>query len=486
MLFKLIFALLFLKLSSAQQYCVYKQDELYLNCSNFDSFSQLNFNSFNKTNKIKKFSLRPSKPVLFEDEYLNLAPLSNSFEDDYTVLLENFNKLDIKSNPFSFNQIQKQPYELIFNDITVSFEVNGQPLSSNCDLDLFERTSLTMFDSFQVVRFNKNIKYEDELCPVLFRQNKLKKLTLNELGVGNEFKFIDFKSPLRNRTLDPGVEELELFNADLDFLDFDILSPVVFKKLKQLRYSNLNDKSSDKLLIVEDLFKSFRELKQFELELYDMGLFVNKSNPNWMYNLNPAVAINLNIPAQLNDPANKNKQFKLVLKDMSEAYEFPDEDFCFFDRFPHSKLVFPIVHTKPGLKCSCTLLWILKYWSYYVDTNEISTDSVKSCIEDNFEGQIDACDFSELKMPCKKEITTAEPEPIPTTTQVSTTTIGIVEATTAKTSVVDTMTLVFIGVGGFSILSAGILFVCYMVRKRVNRKAYETERILRMASMSKI
>ena len=486
MLIKLILALLFLKLSSAQQYCSYKQDELYLNCSNFDSLSQLNFNSFNQTNKIKKFSLRPSRPVIFEDEYLNLAPLSNSFQDDYTVLLENFDKLDIKSNPFSYNQIQKQPYELIFNEITVSFEVNGLPLSSNCDLDLFERTALTMFDSFQVVRFGKNIKYEAELCPVLFRQNKLKQLALNELGAGNEFRFIDFKSPQRNRTLDPGVEELELLNADLDFLDFDVLSPVVFKKLKQLRYSSANDESSGRLFIVDDLFKSFRELKHFELELHDMSLFVNKSNPNWMYNLNPAVAINLNISAQLNDPANKNKQFKLVLRDMSEAYEFPDEDFCFFERFPHSKLVFPIVHTKPGLKCSCTLLWILKYWSYYVDMSEISTDSVKRCIGDDFESQIGACDFSELKLPCKKEITTAEPEPIPITTPVSTTTIGKVEATTAKTSQVDTMTLVFIGIGGFGILSAGILFVCYMVRKRVNRKAYETERILRMANMSKI
>jgi hypothetical protein len=79
---------------------------------------------------------------------------------------------------------------------------------------------------------------------------------------------------------------------------------------------------------------------------------------------------------------------------------YPEEDFCLFKNFPHSKLVVPKINTKPDLQCTCTLLWLIQYKSLYQEgaLNYLDTPSVSKCLDDpNFEALVNNCNF-ELKI----------------------------------------------------------------------------------------
>jgi len=41
-------------------------------------------------------------------------------------------------------------------------------------------------------------------------------------------------------------------------------------------------------------------------------------------------------------------------------YDYPDQDFCYFYKFPHKKLVFPVLKPMYKSKCTCTELYLLQ------------------------------------------------------------------------------------------------------------------------------
>ncbi len=48
-------------------------------------------------------------------------------------------------------------------------------------------------------------------------------------------------------------------------------------------------------------------------------------------------------------------------------YEYPNEDFCYFSKFPHSRLVLPILKPTFKSECSCTELFLIQYsFNYYI------------------------------------------------------------------------------------------------------------------------
>ena len=105
---------------------------------------------------------------------------------------------------------------------------------------------------------------------------------------------------------------------------------------------------------------------------------------------------------------------------LGNNYDYPEQDFCLFQHFPHKKLVYPLVD--PGLKinCSCTILWLVKYTSLYFpyinSTNEYQSYigpaddsydyvyvSLAYCLfMPNIEQMYQKCEFDKLKMKCNK------------------------------------------------------------------------------------
>ena len=83
------------------------------------------------------------------------------------------------------------------------------------------------------------------------------------------------------------------------------------------------------------------------------------------------------------------------------GYIFPDDDFCLFARFPHQKII--ILHVIGEIKkCSCTALWIYKYFAFYAHHKldrflGYSTEMVKVCNVNNysaFEAAYNACNMT--------------------------------------------------------------------------------------------
>jgi hypothetical protein len=51
---------------------------------------------------------------------------------------------------------------------------------------------------------------------------------------------------------------------------------------------------------------------------------------------------------------------------LEKVYEFPDEDFCLFQYFPHKHMVYPTIISGYKLECTCTIIWLIQYSDYYL------------------------------------------------------------------------------------------------------------------------
>jgi hypothetical protein len=85
------------------------------------------------------------------------------------------------------------------------------------------------------------------------------------------------------------------------------------------------------------------------------------------------------------------KQIYIELNDEKSGYDYPDEDFCLFKYFPHSKLVFPIVKSNIELNCTCTIAWLIQYWRF--SFKDIKTSCLSNCFSSNFSLLVEQCNF---------------------------------------------------------------------------------------------
>ena len=105
---------------------------------------------------------------------------------------------------------------------------------------------------------------------------------------------------------------------------------------------------------------------------------------------------------ELTDPNNKVKHLKLLIKDQSESYSFPAEDFCLYADFPHSKLIFPSIESAANLECTCTLIWLTQYYPYYTNISQLITSSVSKCnYTHSFDQLVKNCMFEQEIFKCK-------------------------------------------------------------------------------------
>ena len=84
----------------------------------------------------------------------------------------------------------------------------------------------------------------------------------------------------------------------------------------------------------------------------------------------------LNIDMDNDDEFRRNQHwiitFNLIdeASSLQSAYTFPDSDFCIFKDFPYSQLIAPlIIVAHRNMECSCTLIWLHKYWPRFRTRN---------------------------------------------------------------------------------------------------------------------
>jgi hypothetical protein len=125
-----------------------------------------------------------------------------------------------------------------------------------------------------------------------------------------------------------------------------------------------------------DLFKNFKYLKFFSVNFDNMKQLLENNN-KWMKNINWHAKVNLSDIKEVNKNMDKLLLFEIIQKNgnigsfsaFNQAYMYPDEDFCLFQHFPHQNLVYPVIISDDNLNCSCTIMWLIKFYDIYDENN---------------------------------------------------------------------------------------------------------------------
>jgi len=255
-------------------------------------------------------------------------------------------------------------------------------------------------------------KFSKNMCPLLFWNIKLTILSIHRISsTFIETNQIGFQQVTNNDLLldemNSKILHLQLFIYHSD-LNTKILNKYVFKQLKAI---DLNGQITK---IQDDLFKSFEKLNflRFRIQYVKNVLVYNNK---WLNNINYDIDIN----PEYNLVSYYQRFIVLVIYQtfpQSTFYTYPNEDFCYFQTFPHNKLIFPILRPSNKTSCSCTELYLIQYTNIInYSINMISTTyylaqfyqdflstnyKYEHCINKSFEETIKKCNFKQRKSLC--------------------------------------------------------------------------------------
>jgi hypothetical protein len=372
--------------------------------TNFNNLSQLSFNECSKfLIKISDWGLKPNKKIIL-DNTLHLKGLT-LFSNDETnsIHFNNFKGFDLLSNPFkeikfvnsSFTNIvwyiELSNFEFYINNVLIN-ETQCQNINkSNWNYFIMNSKLVLYINAF----------YSLKTCPYIFKNTIIRELSIYNVRSSyinsNVLNFQKIKNT--NHLLNSNVFLVE-FTLYRIRLDTNLLNEDIFKKTGSIQIDGILNGIQD------DLFKSFKELKLIRIRTQHVKHLFAKNN-KWLESLNfyskPIDDPNGNI-----EPFLKLSIFLIIYQSFSSVtfYDYPNEDFCLFSKFPHNKLVFP--QLKPNynssIGCTCTQLFLIQYslkisylFYFYFDQipknyemfqyfyDEINDRKFSNCVKDNGE-----------------------------------------------------------------------------------------------------
>ena len=412
--------------------CVFDAFLSTLNCENINNLTEIIIGP----DQVLTLQITPAQPIQFDDS-LDLNGLDDLFANNFNINLNNFNKFDFLSNPFNDLKTKKAD-SLTLTNLYFDFVFNNESLYKSCDLNIVNRAFKPLLASFQQVFLDFELNFSSVVCPLVFQNANIKKLSIAALNEANTLKFVELKPGANNRTnINSKIDSFEVKNSELISLDSSLINPSVFEYLTELKFAS----AVSELKIQENLFASLRNLRSFSLEMKDFSELMKAENLNWILSLNSGFRIDLSDVGALSSQAAKDKQLALGLTDLSMSYTFPEQDFCLFYNFPHDQLVFPIVKTRADLECSCTLLWLVQYWKYYKNSQEMNTTSVRKCLsEPNLDQLVKDCNFWDKLLACDPSLTSTTKTTTTTQSSTSTSTQSTTRTSTTASLPLETAT----------------------------------------------
>ena len=341
-----------------------------------------------------------------------------------TVLFRNIQGIDILSNPLQKNNFISDNINLEFKKVDLEFYANKKLIKRNtCNRSLFFEISDNMitvwsssfFTNTSFLKFN-SVKFPQETCPFTFQHSKigtLDTLCRSSFIKTNVLSFIHLPGSM-GKYIDSSILQF-ILNMYHVRLDSSLLDEYVFKELLVL---DLNGQISS---IQSDLFKSFEKLKMLRIKTQNAKGILTHNN-KWIQSLNSDVQVDLNNRLDMRN--NMNRLFFLIIfQTYSNVtyYDFPDEDFCFFNDFPHQKLIVPFLRPTFKSSCSCTELFLIKHSFnleseifFYTDqtlsdyyflnqyySSEINERTYSRCVNSSLKMAFFQCDFLNRLRKCK-------------------------------------------------------------------------------------
>ena len=210
--------------------------------------------------------------------------------------------------------------------------------------------------------FFPDVSYTNPICPYIFLNTNLVNLGLyqitNSLIFKNRLRFMNKSDEI---SLAGGLNSnfLEYLELNLVFeeLNGHLLSPHIFKSIKTLQITGspflLDENLFEFFVSIEFIFMSVDNLRN----LFQQGL-------KWTHHLNSDLNVNIDDVFQLRQNSNQIKiiQFNQIFNRAfaTNVYIYPDEDLCLFKTFPHKQLIIPSIYMYDEIKCSCTIIWLIR------------------------------------------------------------------------------------------------------------------------------
>ena len=332
---------------------------------NFERLDQVQFEC-DQLFDILLLNIIPTSPLIFNNS-LDLHCLSLQIKNDFLIKLWNFKGFELESNPFE--AINYQNSKKLSPDVLIIFSSNFEfyhkkvLLDSFCNLNSFsyDEQFTSLFKSNLEVLFEEGIIYSTNACPLVFFKASIKYLAFQKFSdtfLGkNVLKFQSMKD-LKKRKLHSNIYQCKMSFYRTD-LNEKLLNKDAFERLVIL------DLEGQITFIQDETFKNLKDLRVIRFRMQNIrNVFVRKNT--WLEYLNADLDIDPSDSRSVN--MHHEKIILLVFNQLFynlTFYDYPNEDFCYFKRFPHNKLVWPTL--KPNLKtqCSCTEVFLIQYAFYH-------------------------------------------------------------------------------------------------------------------------
>jgi len=421
-------SLIIIKLIEAE--CPFKEisnkNNSRLTITNFNNFSELSFNYCKEPIIIASWIIRPNKKLILDDS-LNFKGLtlfsSEKLED---IQLNNLKGFDLLSNPFSrisFSRDSSLENVLwSIDESNFNFYINNKLLNEQECLSNKNKNwnNLITNSKLSFLTLNSGTIYSLKTCPYIFKNTKIITLSLNEIRSSfvdsNLLSFLKLENYSNNNFLNS-----DIFHADFTLyrvhFDDSLLNEAIFKETKCLDLNGILNG------IQNDLFRSFNEMKLLRIRTQHVKQLFAINN-KWLEYLNFKMPPIDPDDAEILEKFLDKAIFLIIYQSFSRItfYNYPNEDFCLFMKFPHNKLVFPQLRPSISENCSCTEIYLLQYsfvfrhgfdhyssqttfsyqmLPYYL--NEITDKSFTKCVKNTRELNylIFNCNFDKRKEKCK-------------------------------------------------------------------------------------
>ena len=334
------------------------EDRLFF--KNFISFSQLILECNQTYHLSKTVIFLPRYEILIDQSF----KIENIFKQDQInkikiIMFMYINGIDIQLTSFA----SKSNIVLGIYYSKLDAYSNGERISfTDCNLNTYNNSN-SFFNSIGSLKLTQ-VKYPLYLCPFLFGESKLVEIIFEDITnsflTRNRLNFNEVKDndiSMQHLT----VLKLKIIN---EYLTTANLNKGLFKKISILTLCGVL------ISIQEDLFKEFRFLKYIDFQIDNFKQFFHESQNKWMNHLNFYVNVNLTDLKGLKK-ANYDKMIVIKFQHLKNfvsftpIYDYPNEDICLFKDFPHERLVYPVIIPGIRLECTCTLIWLQKYYHIY-------------------------------------------------------------------------------------------------------------------------
>ncbi len=403
--------------------CPFKQNinNETITIENFDNFTQLEFKKCKKPIEISDFGLNPNNKLILDNSLdfkgLKLIPKNKV----YNIYLSNFKGFDLLSNPFkeiNFLQSAMRYAKWNIHKSNLNFYINNKLLTENeCSNSNQNWTNFITKNMLLELTISSTTKYSLKTCPFIFKNTMIYYLDLSTIKSSfiesNILTFIKIKNPndLKSNIFQTSFKFYRIY------FDDSLLNEAIFKNI------NILDINGILSGIQNDLFKSFSKMKLIRIRnQYVKQLFAKKNK--WLeylnFNLKPMD------PGGNVEPFLNQSVHLIIYQSFSKVifYDYPNEDFCLFSKFPHNKLVLPQLRPNHNSTCSCTEIYLIQYSSkhpfkgrvttgyemfqYYMD--EIMIQKFSNCFNNPEELQvlIKKCNFKQRLNNCKIQFSVSD------------------------------------------------------------------------------